>query len=124
MTKTKQEIYNKRPTSPHLSIYKPQISSTLSILHRMTGVALFFAVSILAWWLILSKYDNNYLQLANCCIIKICLVAVSYAWFYHLCNGIRHLFWDIGYGFSIKAVNITGWCVVVCSILLTVFLWV
>ncbi|ABV73076.1 Succinate dehydrogenase cytochrome b-556 subunit [Rickettsia canadensis str. McKiel] len=124
MTKTKQEIYNKRPISPHLSIYKMQISSTLSILHRITGVALFFAVSILAWWLILSKYDNNYLYLASCYIIKICLVAVSYAWFYHLCNGIRYLFWAIGYCFSIKAVNITGWCVVICSTLLTILLWV
>ncbi|WP_395476669.1 succinate dehydrogenase, cytochrome b556 subunit [Rickettsia endosymbiont of Pantilius tunicatus] len=125
MTKTKQEIYNKRPTSPHLTIYKPQISSTLSILHRMTGVALFFTVSILAWWFIFSKFDSNYIQLANCCcIIKICLILTSFAWFYHLCNGIRHLFWDIGYGFSIKAVNLSGWSVVICSILFTILLWI
>lgn len=124
MTKTRQEIYNKRPTSPHLTIYKLPMSATLSILHRMTGVALFFAVSILTWWLILSKFDSDYLSLANCCIIKICLVLASFAWFYHFCNGIRHLFWDIGYGFSIKAVNLSGWTAVICSVLFTILLWV
>ena len=124
MNKAKQEIYNKRPTSPHLTIYKPQISSTLSILHRMTGVALFFAISMLVWWLIFDKFDNNYLQLAGCYIIKICLIAISFAWFYHLCNGIRYLFWSMGYGFSIKAINLSGWAVVVCSVVLTLLLWI
>lgn len=124
MTKTRQEIYNKRPTSQHLTIYKLPMSATLSILHRMTGVTLFFAVSILTWWLILSKFDNDYLSLANYCIIKICLVAVSFAWFYHFCNGVRHLFWDIGYGFSIKAVNLSGWTVMIVSVILTILLWI
>ncbi|MFY9590158.1 succinate dehydrogenase, cytochrome b556 subunit [Rickettsia endosymbiont of Halotydeus destructor] len=124
MTKTKQEIYNNRPTSPHLTIYKPQISSSLSIMHRMTGIGLFFALAILVWWLILSTFDNSYLQLANSSIIRICLMLVSFAWFYHLCNGIRHLFWDSGYGFSIKAINITGWCVVIASLVMTILLWV
>ncbi len=124
MTKTKQEIYDNRTTSPHLTIYKPQISSVLSIMHRMTGIGLFFALAILVWWLILSKFDNSYLQLANSCIIKICLILVSFTWFYHLCNGIRHLFWDSGYCFSIKAINITGWCVVIASVVMTILLWV
>lgn len=127
MTKTKQEIYDNRPTSPHLTIYKPQISSVLSIMHRMTGIGLFFALSILAWGVILwrfSEFDNSYLQLANSCIIKICLILVTFSWFYHLCNGIRHLFWDSGYGFSIKMINITGWCVVIASIVMTILLWI
>ncbi|WP_341790730.1 succinate dehydrogenase, cytochrome b556 subunit [Rickettsia endosymbiont of Polydrusus tereticollis] len=127
MTKTKQEVYDNRPTSPHLTIYKPQISSVLSIMHRMTGIGLFFALSILAWGVILwrfSEFDNSYLQLANSCIIKICLILVTFSWFYHLCNGIRHLFWDSGYGFSIKAINITGWCVVIASVVMTILLWI
>ncbi|MCC8369357.1 MAG: succinate dehydrogenase, cytochrome b556 subunit [Rickettsia endosymbiont of Oxypoda opaca] len=127
MTKTKQEIYDNRPTSPHLAIYKPQISSVLSIMHRMTGIGLFFALSILAWGVILwrfSEFDNSYLQLANSCIIKICLILVTFSWFYHLCNGIRHLFWDSGYGFSIKAINITGWCAVIASVVMTILLWI
>jgi succinate dehydrogenase / fumarate reductase cytochrome b subunit len=126
MTKTKQEIYDKRPISPHLTIYKLQISSTLSITHRITGIGLFFAISILAWWFILlsfSKFDSYYLAFTQYCIIKICLVIVSFAWFYHLCNGIRHLAWDSGYCFSIKAINFTGWCVIACSLLMTALLF-
>lgn len=125
--KSKQELYNNRPTSPHLSIYKPQISTSLSILHRMTGIGLFFAVSILIWWFIffsLSTYKMCCFELFKCGIIKVCLIILSFAWFYHLCNGIRHLAWDSGYGFSIKAVNITGWSAVILSVIMTILLWI
>ncbi|MES2215127.1 MAG: succinate dehydrogenase, cytochrome b556 subunit [Pseudomonadota bacterium] len=126
--KTKQEIYKARPTSPHLSIYKMQISSVMSIFHRITGVMLFGALSILTWWLILwvfNKFDQSYVELVKSCwVIQFALYAVSIGFFYHLCNGIRHLMWDAGYGFSIKALYKTGWTAIGLAIILTIFFWV
>ena len=126
MNNTRQEIYNKRPTSPHLTIYKKQISSVLSIFHRITGAGLFAGLSLLAWYFIIlsfNKFDAEYMNLCKCNLLKIALVLISFSWFYHLCNGIRHLIWDSGYCFSIKAINLTGWFVVVCSIAITITFW-
>ncbi len=124
--KKRAEILSNRPTSPHLTIYKPQISTTLSITHRATGVVMFFALAILSWFVILFQFDG----ICDCLktifdplYIKICLYPLSYAVIYHFCNGIRHLFWDVGLGFSIKAVNYTGWLVVILSIGLTIAFW-
>ncbi len=126
MTKTRQEIYNNRPTSPHLTIYKKQISSVLSIFHRITGAGLFAGLSLLVWYFIIlafNKFEIGCMHICKCNILKISLVLLSFAWFYHLCNGIRHLVWDIGYCFSIRAINFTGWLVVICSIAMTVAFW-
>ncbi|WP_341756421.1 MULTISPECIES: succinate dehydrogenase, cytochrome b556 subunit [unclassified Candidatus Tisiphia] len=126
MTKTKPEIYNNRPTSPHLMIYKIQISSVLSIFHRMTGIGLFFGLSVLSWCFILlafSKFNPEYLQFFTCRLFKIPPIFISFAWFYHLCNGVRHLIWDSGHCFSIRAINFTGWFVVIASIMMTLAFW-
>ncbi len=122
---TKQEIHARRPTSPHLTIYKPQISSSLSILHRLTGVAMFFALSAISWWMIIVQFKGfcDCMALNHCLIGRLSLYAISYATIYHFFNGIRHLFWDIGCGFSIKAMNCTGWLVILLSILLTLAFW-
>jgi succinate dehydrogenase / fumarate reductase cytochrome b subunit len=126
--KSATELHNARPTSPHLGIYKPQISSTLSIFHRITGVALFIGLSIVSWWLILwiySKFDKSYVDaIYECWIVKFGMYITSYGFFYHLCTGIRHLIWDLGLGFSIKAVDIGGWAAVVTSLILTILFWV
>lgn len=126
MTKTRQEIYKNRPTSPHLTIYKKQISSVLSIFHRMTGAGLFAGLSLLVWYFIIlafNKFDTGCMHCCKCNVLKISLVLMSFAWFYHLCNGIRHLIWDSGYCFSIKAINVTGWFVVASSVMMTVVFW-
>jgi len=126
MTKTRQRVYNNRPTSPHITIYRKQISSVLSILHRMTGIGLFAGLSIIVWYfiiLVFSKFDAKYLLCMKCNIIKLPAIAICFAWFYHLCNGIRHLIWDSGYCFSIKAINLTGWLVIACSLAMTLALW-
>ena len=115
MTKTRQDIHINRPTSPHITIYRKQISSVLSIFHRLTGMALFFAISIVAWWFILwvfSKFDPHYIQLTKGNLLKVTLFLISFAGFYHLCTGIRHLIWDMGKCFSINSINITGWIAV------------
>lgn len=126
MAKTKQEIHAARPMSPHLTIYKRQISSVLSIFHRLTGAGLFFMLSLATWWFIFfvfSRFCSCYLNIANYAIFRIILILTSFAGFYHLLNGIRHLFWDMGKGFSIKAMNQTGIAVVFGSILLTLLFW-
>ena len=126
MTKTRQEIYKNRPTSPHLTIYKKQISSVLSIFHRVTGAGLFAGLSLLVWYFIIlafNKFDTGCMHCCKCNVLKISLVLISFAWFYHLCNGIRHLIWDSGYCFSIKAINFTGWFVVASSVIMTVVFW-
>ncbi len=122
MTKTRQEIYNNRPVSPHLTIYKKQISSVLSIFHRITGIGLFASLAILVWCFIIlafNKFSVEYVQYFKGSLLNIALIGISFAWSYHLFNGIRHLIWDSGYCFSIRAINLTGWAVIICSLLTT-----
>ena len=127
---TTHDIHSKRPTSPHLTIYKPQISSTLSIFHRMTGVANFFALNIFVWWFI-AKLTTGFAPCsAECSImkdfeifLKPVLILISYSFIYHSCTGLRHLFWDLGKGMDVKTVNLTGWSVIVLSFILTTILW-
>lgn len=122
----KSHITNSRPISPHLSIYKPQISSVLSIGHRLSGFGLFIALSIFCWWFILwvfSNFESCYLEIFDNIFIKIFIVLVSYGFFYHFCTGIRHLMWDTGRGFSISAINYSGWISVICSFVLTIIFW-
>ena len=88
-----------RPLSPHLQVYRWQVSNTLSILHRMTGVALSIgAVALVSWLLALAAGQASFLQLSGLfrsLIGQLLLLGWSFAFFYHLCNGIRHLAWDI-----------------------------
>lgn len=116
-----------RPLSPHLQIYKPQITSILSILHRITGVINMGGLLILAAWLIAASIsDNAYAQmqwLMGSLLGMAALVVWSWTVFYHLCNGIRHLFWDMGKGFDIAQVTRSGQIVLLVSGLLTVITW-
>jgi succinate dehydrogenase / fumarate reductase cytochrome b subunit len=126
MSNDKVVIKNSRPLSPHLSIYKLQISSVLSIGHRLSGVGLFFALSGFCWWFIFwvfSKFQPCYLECLNSFLVKFILFIASYGYFYHFCTGARHLVWDAGYGFSIKSINLTGWLAVIGSVCLTVLYW-
>jgi len=121
------DLRARRPISPHLSIYKKQISSVLSILHRLTGVGLFVGFSVIAWWMIcwiFSKFDPQIYGMINNLIVRLGLYVLSMALFYHLCNGIRHLFWDMGYGYSVPVMRQSGWIVVVVSTLVTIVFWV
>ncbi len=117
-----------RPLSPHLTIYRWPITMTLSILHRATGVALSAGLIILTIWLLaLSLGAAAYEPVAallGSIIGRLLLVAFSYAFFFHLCNGIRHLFWDLGKGFEMRQVVASAWSVVVVSVALTLWLWI
>ena len=116
-----------RPLSPHLSVYRWPISMTLSILHRVTGVALSAGLVILTIWLLaLSIGAATFEQVAallGSIIGRLLLAGFSFAFFFHLCNGIRHLFWDVGKGFEMRQVNASAWSVVVASSALTLWLW-
>ena len=116
-----------RPTSPHLTIYKKQISSVLSIFHRISGAALFVSMMIFVWYfifLIYSKLSPCLLSILEYKITKITLVAISLAVFYHLCTGIRHLFWDIGIGFNLPIMHKTGYTAIICCVIFTLIFWI
>jgi succinate dehydrogenase / fumarate reductase, cytochrome b subunit len=117
-----------RPLSPHLQIYRRQLTSVLSILHRFTGIGLAVGLLYLVCWLVaaasgLDAFDR--LQSFNGTIIgRLLLLGWTVAFFYHLLNGIRHLAWDAGWGFELPAAYKTGYAVLTGTALLTVLAWV
>jgi succinate dehydrogenase / fumarate reductase, cytochrome b subunit len=117
-----------RPLSPHLQIYRPQLTSVLSILHRGTGLALAVGTPFLVWWLVAAAWSDNAFALAQAFwgswLGLIFLFGWSFSLFFHLLNGIRHLAWDAGWGFALKSAYATGWAVVIGSIVLTLAAWV
>lgn len=116
-----------RPLSPHLQIYKPQLTSILSILHRLTGIGLTLAAFGLVYWLwALAMGPEHYqvaLRLFQSPFGKILLFSATFAFYYHLTNGIRHLVWDLGYGYDLLTIYRSGWSVITISILLTLYTW-
>ena len=118
---------SKNPLSPHLQIYRWHISSLLSITHRISGVINLLALILIFFWLIfLSLGENNYqsfLLIINSFIGKFILIGFTWSMSFHLLSGIRHLVWDLGYGFEIKTANITGMIVIIFSLALTIIFW-
>ena len=118
---------SKNPLSPHLQIYRWHISSLLSITHRISGVINLLALILIFFWLIfLSLGENNYqsfLLIINSFIGKFILIGFTWSMSFHLLSGIRHLVWDLGYGFEIKTANITGAIVIISSLVLTIIFW-
>jgi succinate dehydrogenase / fumarate reductase cytochrome b subunit len=113
-----------RPLSPHLQIYRWQLTAVLSILHRATGIALSVGALYLTVWVITAAATSprSYLlfQSFNMSILgRIVLGGWLFSAYYHLCNGIRHLFWDAGYGFELKDAYRSGWIVVGVSLVAT-----
>lgn len=117
-----------RPLSPHLQVYRPQITSVLSILHRITGAALAAGTLLLVYWLVAIAGGPDTYDAAQSVIGSIIgrtlLFGWSWALFYHLANGIRHLFWDAGKGFDLTTVTISGWAAVILSFALTLAAWI
>ena len=115
------------PLSPHLQIYRWHISSLLSITHRIAGIINLFALILIFFWLIvLSLGESNYelfLFIINSFFGKFILIGFSWSMIFHLLSGIRHLAWDLGYGFEIKTANISGVVVIISSLVLTIVFW-
>ncbi len=117
-----------RPLSPHLQVYRPQLTSVLSILHRMTGAGLGLGTLLLVWWLAaaaagVQDYASAQAFIGSV-IGRVLLLGWTWALFYHLCNGIRHLFWDAGVGYELAALYRSGWTVVVASGALTLLAFI
>jgi succinate dehydrogenase / fumarate reductase cytochrome b subunit len=116
-----------RPLSPHLQVYKPQLTSVLSILHRAAGIALAVGTLLLVWWLVAAATGENAFAdvqaFIGSWIGKLLLLGWSFAIFYHTCNGIRHLFWDAGRGYELETAYATGRIVVAAAIILTIGAW-
>ncbi len=117
-----------RPLSPHLQVYRPQLTSVLSITHRMTGVALTFGTLLLVYWLVAiasgeAAYDTAQ-DLIGSVLGRLLLFGWSVALFYHLCNGIRHLSWDAGFLLELPALYRSGWAMLVAALALTSISWV
>lgn len=117
-----------RPLSPHLSIYRWPITMTLSILHRATGVAMAVGFLVLAAWLVSAATGpDEYARFSttmSTAIGQLLLVGWSFAFFYHLMNGIRHLVWDTGRGLEKRQATVSAWFVLVASIAVTALFWV
>ena len=116
-----------RPLSPHLQVYRPQITSVLSILHRITGVGLLVGLLLLTCWLVAAAGGaEDYAALQGFLASwfgRLLLFGFTVALFYHLCNGIRHLYWDAGHGFELDSVTRSGWMVLVGTLVLSVGSW-
>jgi len=117
-----------RPLSPHLQVYRPQLTSVLSILHRGTGIVLTVGTLMLVCWLIAAATGpaafNDVQSFLGSIIGRLLLFGWTFALFYHLCNGIRHLVWDTGRGFELPAAYASGWLVVTAASVLTVISWI
>jgi len=113
--------------APHLQVYRWQITMVLSILHRATGTVLSIGFLLLVGWLVAAAAGvDAYRQIGGLLssgLGQLILVGISFCFFYHLGNGIRHLAWDAGWGFEIPQVYASGWSVVIFSIVLTAAFW-
>ena len=118
---------SKNPLSPHLQIYRWHISSLLSITHRISGVINLLALILIFFWLLFFSFgEGNYelfLLIINSFFGKFILIGFTWSMSFHLLSGIRHLVWDLGYGFEIKTANISGIIVIICSLVLTIIFW-
>ena len=117
----------KRPLSPHLQVYKPQLTSMLSITHRGTGIFLTVGALLLSCWLVAvangPDFFNSLMVHVSSWYGQCVLVLFLFSMYYHLCNGIRHLFWDAGLGLGIKSTYISGYVTIALSVILTILTW-
>ena len=116
-----------RPLSPHLQIYKWQLTSIMSIGHRASGIALSLGSFLLVIWLVTLATGPEYFSHVNKVIShwfgQLVLFGFSVVLFYHMLNGVRHLSWDLGYGFDLTTVYKTGYSVLITAIILTTITW-
>ena len=116
-----------RPLSPHLTIYRPQYTSILSIAHRITGTGLTLGMVLAVWWLLAAATGAEYFAFVNGLATSwtgnLIWIGSTWALSYHFCNGIRHLIWDLGYGFDLDQSERSGMIALGASGVLTVLIW-
>ena len=117
--------YEKNPLTPHLQIYKWQISSLLSITHRITGVINAIAISLICIWFLITINNEKILfeNILNSFFGKFISISLCWTFSFHILNEIRHLIWDAGYGYELNHAYISGISVIISSLLLTFITW-
>ncbi|WP_420412493.1 succinate dehydrogenase, cytochrome b556 subunit [Roseibium sp.] len=122
------DLRGNRPLSPHLQIYKPILTMVMSILHRITGAALYFGTILLAWWLIAAAAGPAYFDFVNdlygSILGRLILFGFTWALVHHMLGGIRHFIWDMGAGFGKEAREWLAKATIVGSVSLTLILWI
>jgi succinate dehydrogenase / fumarate reductase, cytochrome b subunit len=117
-----------RPLSPHLTVYKPTITMTMSIVHRITGGALYFGTLLVAWWLIAAAISQEYFDFVNgifgSWLGRLVLFGYTWALMHHMLGGIRHFVRDTGSGLEKHTASRIAWATLAGSIVLTVLIWV
>lgn len=117
-----------RPRSPNIQIYRPQLTSVLSIANRITGVVLSLYAVLLVGWLIAAAAGPHPFAVAHAFIHswvgQMLLLTCTFSFFVHLCGGLRHLAWDAVYGFELRHIYASGWAMVTASVVLTVAAWI
>jgi succinate dehydrogenase / fumarate reductase cytochrome b subunit len=121
-------VTRSRPLSPNIQIYRPQLTSVLSIANRITGVVLSLgAVGLVAWLTAAALGPQPYLAVREALVSwpgQLVLFSFTFAFFLHLCGGIRHLIWDTVHGFELRSIYASGWTVVAASVVLTTAVWI
>ena len=116
-----------RPLSPHLQVYKPQLTSVLSITHRMTGVVLYIGSLFLVVWLVTAAFDQGLFYAMQdfwrSTLGQLLILGWALCLFYHLLNGVRHLCWDMGMGLELRDSYFTGYAVLAGTAILTLIAW-
>jgi succinate dehydrogenase / fumarate reductase cytochrome b subunit len=124
---THPPLPDRRPLSPHLTIFRPLITMVMSIVHRITGAGLYLGMPVLAWWLIAAASGPEALARANDVLGswpgRVIMLGFTWAFLHHTLGGIRHLIWDTGVGFSREVRNGLAWATIIGSVALTLIVW-
>lgn len=121
-------IQSTRPLSPHLSIYRLIPTMVMSGLHRITGIALYFGMVLLAWWLIAAATGEAYFNLVNAVfgswIGQLVLLGFTWSLVHHMFGGVRHLIWDTGRGLDKETSTKSAWATIIASVVVTILIWI
>ena len=125
---TNSDMPRERPLSPHLQVYKPMLTMMMSIVHRITGAALYFGIFLVVWWLIAAASGPAYYDLVNSFFSswfgRLILFGYTWAAIHHMLGGIKHLFWDAGKGFELETVERNARLTLGGSVALTILIWI
>ena len=123
-----ETAHDNRPLSPHLQVFRPLITMVMSILHRITGAALYFGMALFAWWLVAASMGGPYFKFVNglfgSILGQIVLFGFTWALVHHMLGGLRHFVWDLGHGFALKTADRMAWATIIGSVSLTILLWI
>ena len=119
---------NNKPLSPHIQIYSWNISSLISISHRITGVINIVALTLVCFWIALFLFGNSIYDIVqnilNSFFGKLLVIGITWSFSFQILSEIRHLFWDLGYGFELKTSKISGVIVIFGSFIITILIYI